>query len=144
MELRDYITEAISSGKHRMTEYPEAFNVTSIVEWLQGLGVDKVYHYHEDGIGEDPPVKMGETVCYIGMCKGHSGTFWVAVYNNTKNKSTDDWTQEAIVWTKDVDIDKCGRLTSYPDDYKEEDMDAKSILDIMREMIENPRKLAKK
>jgi hypothetical protein len=64
MRLKDYITEYVSSGRRKRSEYaPEhGCDVKDIIDWLKSNGVDKI-SYYEDGFVNPKP---GEILCIIG------------------------------------------------------------------------------
>lgn len=141
MNLKEYISEAISSGKHGkyiQIPDPKRCTIDDVVSWLESLGVQgKRYGYTGKQDEDSPPVRRGELVYYVGPCQALS-TYWIALYNNVWGNGT-EWSQEACVWIDSRE--RVGRFSTQ--DRTPIDTTVEKELKIMLQMVEDPNKLIK-
>lgn len=134
MRLTDYIQEAISSGKYRIHEPDSNDTVEDFVNWFNSLGIDG-YRYGNVIGDSEPPVQPGELVYFVGPCSRMKDTHWVALYNNLYDFGT-EWTQEVCMWLNGSK--KSARLHTQDTDVV--DISKEKAIEIMKEMISNPKK----
>lgn len=132
MDIKKYITEAVSRKRNSFNRPDKDGTVQDIVDWFESYGVKGVWW--NESHDEDPPVKPGELVWFDGPCnKYRTENHWVSLMNNLSTIGTER-SQEVCIYTKQ----RNGFLRTQ--DQEDVDLTFEQCLDLMAQMLDDPRK----